>query len=187
MPSSSWTPRPAEPYQPGNVKAKKSGAWSERSVAPLAAELTAGLLADRPDLAAYPDVVTAWSRAEARCRLLADWFDDGFFKPDGEERPGIRYVVQFEKQAADLRAKLGLDPLSEAKLARDRATATAVAFDLDALAARGRAALDARRAELQPARVLDVPDDNETRETALQVPQIERQASVDTEETDDDA
>ena len=174
--STAWTPKPARNYSwrtawPGNELAKKSGAFSERSVAPLAAELAAGLLADRPDLAVYPDVVVAWSRAEARCRLLADWFDDGFFRPDGEERPGIRYVVQFEKQASDLRAKLGLDPVSEAKLARDRATASVVAYDLDALAARGRQALQARvlAGEL-PSAHEPVPDDT-TPQEALQTPQ----------------
>jgi hypothetical protein len=119
----------------------RHGIWSKRTVDPLAQDLVAGLLSDRDDLNAYPELVMAWGRAEARCLLLADWFGQrGLFDAEGEERPGLRFIHQFEKLAADLRAQLGLTPGSEADLARSRADAIRGELDLEGLAARGRQA-----------------------------------------------
>jgi hypothetical protein len=50
----------------------------------------------------------------------------------------------FEKLATEGRATLGLDPRSEATLAKERAAAATLAVDLEALAERGRQALEAR-------------------------------------------
>ena len=128
------------PFEPGNTAAVRHGAWSSRKVDPLAAELVAGLLADRPDLAAYPETVMAWARAEARVVILAEHqAEHGLIDDKGEVRGG-RYVAQFERLAADLRARLGLDPRSEAELTRERADATRSAVDLDSIRERGRAA-----------------------------------------------
>jgi hypothetical protein len=141
-----WTPRPARGYswpafEPGHTKSTRHGIWSKRQVEPLAADLVTGLLSDRPDLNAYPELLMAWGRAEARCLLLADWFvQRGLFDDEGEERPGLRFVGQFEKLAADLRAQLGLTPGSEADLARSRADAIKGNLDIEGLAARGREA-----------------------------------------------
>jgi hypothetical protein len=119
----------------------RHGIWSKRTVDPLAQDLVAGLLSDRDDLNAYPELLMAWGRAEARCLLLADWFvQRGLFDDEGEERPGLRFVGQFEKLAADLRAQLGLTPGSEADLVRSRADAIKGELDLEGLAARGREA-----------------------------------------------
>jgi hypothetical protein len=57
----------------------------------------------------------------------------------------------FERLAAEHRATLGLDPRSEASLARERAAAATLAVDLDALAQRGRAVLTAREQAGLPA------------------------------------
>jgi hypothetical protein len=119
----------------------RHGIWSKRTVDPLAQDLVAGLLSDRDDLNAYPELLMAWGRAEARCLLLADWFvQRGLFDDEGKERPGLRFIHQFEKLAADLRAQLGLTPGSEADLARSRADAIKGKLDLEGLAARGREA-----------------------------------------------
>jgi hypothetical protein len=119
----------------------RHGIWSKRTVDPLAQDLVAGLLSDRDDLNAYPELLMAWGRAEARCLLLADWFvQRGLFDDEGKERPGLRFVGQFEKLAAELRAQLGLTPGSEADLIRSRADAIKGELDLDGLAARGREA-----------------------------------------------
>jgi hypothetical protein len=141
-----WTPKPPRgyswpPFQPGHTKSMRHGIWSKRTVDPLAQDLVAGLLSDRDDLGSYPELVMAWGRAEARCLLLADWFvQRGLFDDEGKERPGLRFVGQFEKLAADLRAQLGLTPGSEADLARSRADAIKGELDLEGLAARGREA-----------------------------------------------
>ncbi len=63
---------------------------------------------------------------------------------DGQLAPVARYVGQFERLAADLRARLGLDPKSEAELASSRAQATLVSVDIEELRARGREVLALR-------------------------------------------
>lgn len=130
------------PFAPGHTLSMRSGIWSARKVDPLAAELAAGLLDERPFLARYPETVWAWARAEARCALLSDWIaEHGLVDAEGVPSAPLRYVAQFEKLAIDLRARLGLDPRSELDLVRDSAEAERSAVDLDALRARGRAAM----------------------------------------------
>lgn len=141
-----WQPKPVRgyswaPFEPGNEVSVRHGVWSKRKVDPVAEELSSGLLVDRPDLAGHPETVFAWARAEARCLLLADHFADGLFDGEGAERPGLRLIQQFERLASDLRTRLGLDPRSEAELARERGAATLTAVDLEAVRARGRASM----------------------------------------------
>ncbi len=134
------------PFQAENRAGLLHGAHSPREVDPVAAELVAGLLDDLPHLAWYPETVSAWARAEARCILVARWqAEQGLLDDEGNVRGG-KYVAQFERLASDLRGRLGLDPRSEAELLRDQTTAARQVVDLDALRARGRAALDAREA-----------------------------------------
>jgi hypothetical protein len=133
------------PFERGNAAATRHGVWSARRVDPLACELVAGALDDRPALHRHPEAVMAWARAEARCLLLADWVaEHGLVDADGNTPAPLRYIAQFERLALDLRARIGLDPRSEAELVREQAEAAGATFDLDALRARGRAALDAR-------------------------------------------
>ncbi|HEX2575710.1 MAG TPA: hypothetical protein VHK88_05130 [Aquihabitans sp.] len=135
------------PFRKNNLAGRRSGVHSLRIVDPLAAELAAALLVDRADLAAFPEALAAWARAEARCLLLAEHqAGEGLFDNDGSVRGG-RYVAQFERLAADMRTRLGLDPRAEAELARSRAEAVAGLVDLDAVRERGREALERRRSE----------------------------------------
>jgi hypothetical protein len=133
------------PFEPGHELSTRHGAFSRRRVDPLAAELTTGLLSERADLVRYPEVVAAWARAEARCLLLGDWIaEHGVLDEHGNGTAALRYVAQFERLAIELRARLGLDPRSEAELARDRSEAERNIVDLDALKARGSAILETR-------------------------------------------
>ncbi len=144
----SWSPATK-----GNLLALRHGASSPRKVSARAAELVAGLLVDRPDLADYPEAVAAWSRAEARCALLDEWITDhGLLTEDGSPTTGaLKYVSSWETQAAVARARLGLDPRAEAELARERVDARRSVIDLEAIAERGRAVVAVRRAELASA------------------------------------
>jgi hypothetical protein len=131
----SWAPFPR-----GHEASTRHGVWSERRVAPLVQELVAGLLADRPDLGRYPETVIAWGRAEARCLLFDSYLTGG--EPDSERAlKTARYVNAFERLAIELRARLGLDPRSEAELVTAQASAARDVVDLDALRERGRQAL----------------------------------------------
>ncbi|MFT4227734.1 hypothetical protein [Micropruina sp.] len=120
------------------------GARSPRVYGELAQILAAGLSAERPDLAAFPEAVAAWATSEAQAALLRRHLAEvGPVDPDtAKPRTGsLDALRQFERLAAESRRTLGLDPRSEAQLARDRAAAVALTVDLDALAERGRQAL----------------------------------------------
>ncbi len=61
------------PFTHGNLVRLTHGATTLRVYGPLATELAAGLLEDRPDLAAYPEAVAAWAtRHRLRC-CAATW------------------------------------------------------------------------------------------------------------------
>lgn len=133
---------------PGNELATQHGAYSPRRVDPLATELVEALLVD-PDVSylrapAYRSAVWAWGRAEAQVQLLTEYvLDNGgvaeALADHGEEtsdehhdgghsrrvtrsrRVGsaLAALDRTEGRAASLRARLGLDPLSRARLGRD--------------------------------------------------------------------
>jgi hypothetical protein len=125
-----------------NEMSLRHGALSGRKVDPIAAELAAGLLRDRPDLERYPEAVGAWSRAESRCLLLGSWFaEHGLLDAKGNPTASERLLGTSERLAMQLREKLGLDPRSEAELANAQADAAKGVVDLDALRERGRKAL----------------------------------------------
>lgn len=128
---------------PGNAIALRHGVHSARRVDPIAAELVAGVLADRPDLRRHPEATLAWARAEARCILAGEWLMDHPPWTDEGQRL-LSWTSRVEAQAQRMRERLGLDPLAEAVLARERTEATHASFDLDSLLAKGREILDAR-------------------------------------------
>jgi len=61
------------PFTEGNTVSLRHGARSDRFVEPLARAFLDVLVADRPDLLAYPEVLAAWATAEARCERLRTW------------------------------------------------------------------------------------------------------------------
>jgi hypothetical protein len=166
------------PFAEGNQVAVTHGAESERSVAPLAQRIETALLedADTPDYLRAPSylpAVRAWARAEAVASLL--W---GFLAGQdaqaaltetitGEEteesskgtvkrRSVSRRVVSVlselhraETRAMNLRGRLGLDPLSRAKIMKDLGIARQAGGDAIAkLGERGREIRERREAEL---------------------------------------
>jgi hypothetical protein len=107
-----------------------------------------GLLAERPDLGGYRAAVQAWAVAEAQCHLLRKYADThGLLDESGEPLGFTRLAMQVESRAEKARAVLGLDPVSEARLAVSRAAATNLAVDLEGLAAEGRRIIAAQSVE----------------------------------------
>lgn len=144
--------RPARPYRAGNTERLDAGHRSPRVFNSVAAALSTGLMASREDLRHFPEAVAAWADAEARAALLRYDLDQrGMFDDTGEVRESrVRTLERFERRAANERARLGLDPTSEAELALLRARALQVGAHfggqgepLDALAQAGRDALEA--------------------------------------------
>lgn len=109
-------------FERGNRIAERHGAYSPRRVDPLAAELVEQVGSelewlrpcDRPAL-------WAWARTEARVQLVSDWLVErgGDIADDGAVRPAADLLTRLESRAESLRARLGIDPLSRARLGRD--------------------------------------------------------------------
>jgi hypothetical protein len=140
----SWSPFPK-----GHKLSLRHGAFSKQVTHPIARELITGLLSDRPDLVAYPEAVASWADNEARAFVMRQWLDSRrqLLTGDGivEGVAGVLdWMSRFDKRAADARARLGLDPVSEANLAKLRADASHSIEDLESLRVKGAQILDAR-------------------------------------------
>lgn len=133
------------PFPDGNAVNMAHGARAPRVYGTLAEQLTSGLLEARPDLSAYPEAVAGWATAEAQATLLRRHLEKvGTIDPaTGEPREStLKHLRWFEAAAAKHRSTLGLDPRSEAELARERAAAVTLGVNLEQLANRGRQALN---------------------------------------------
>jgi hypothetical protein len=138
------------PFQEGNLIRLQHGARSDRYIEPLARAFRDVLMADRPDLAAYPEMLAAWAVAEARCERYRLWHaQHGFIDADGKVRGG-QYPGLYEQQAQRFRQELGLTPMSDAALAKSRAEAVLTVVDLEGIRQRGREALARREALAAP-------------------------------------
>lgn len=152
-----WVPqneRQHPPFQPGNLTALQHGVFSRRTVDPLARELVEQVLTDPATAyltaAHWQPALWAWGRAEAQIQLLTNYLakageesDDGVGDLD-EDRVNRAYLLlhRAEARATTQRTRLGLDPLSAARLGKDRASAQ---FD----AARAMAELERQERERQ--------------------------------------
>lgn len=136
--------------EPEDPRVTTHGAKSPTIYAARAATLAADLLAERPDLQRYPEAVQAWAVAEARCQLVREHEANagGLLDGNGDPRSFAALAASLEKTAAAARDRLGLDPVAEAKLARDRASASLTTVNLAEMAANGRRILEQRRAAL---------------------------------------
>jgi hypothetical protein len=117
------------PFQPGHELSTTHGAWSDRKVAPLAQALLAEVLEQAAATGSptsyladvsYRPALLAWARLEARIELLHVWLADRTDLDDeGEVRPAADLLTRLEGQALKARERLGMDPLSRARLGRD--------------------------------------------------------------------
>ncbi|NMD62719.1 P27 family phage terminase small subunit [Nocardia globerula] len=123
------------PFEKNNTLSLKHGAHSERSLKPIAEAWVKTALAQCAYLRdpSYEPALLAWARFEAKCDLLHDWIDEnGLIDDYGQATPAAKLLPTYEGRAAALRATLGMDPISRAKLQRD---AAATQVDLAALMA----------------------------------------------------
>lgn len=98
---------------------------SPRVVEPLAVELLAGYLEERPDLAWAHGTLEQLARTEARALLLDRWIaDHGLFDEKGEFRARLMQEWRaLERQAGNLRHSLGWTPRARAAMMRDESLA----------------------------------------------------------------
>lgn len=146
------------PFEAGNTAALTHGAHSPRLVEPLALEILEATVAaaEAPGSStdflsdpSYRPALVSWARTEARVQLLAEWLmakadtsnAGGLLDSDGEVRSATELLIKLERAASNHRSRLGLDPLSRARLRRDTAAASVdVAALLAQLAAAERQA-----------------------------------------------
>lgn len=135
------------------------GTRTPRVYGALARELAAGIVVDRPDLSGFPEAVATWAQSEAQAALIRRHIaETGWLDGEGEPRRTVLSMLRtFENLAARSRSVLGLDPLADARLAVERASAVSARvsaeFDLRAVAEVGRAALAAAGLPAGPDRV----------------------------------
>lgn len=113
------------PFEAGNIAALRHGAHHPPTVAKAAKVARLDVLQAAPWLAApeYADAVAALARTEGRIRLVDTWLNEhGVLDNKGKPRPAADLVVRLERQASDMRDRLGLSPLARARLGRDVAS-----------------------------------------------------------------
>jgi phage terminase small subunit len=144
-------------FTSNNQIARKHGVWAS-DVGAEARKVVTDLL-PASDVERYPAVALVFAEVWVRWRrALADIDRRGMVIGNGETlraHPLLVYADRFERNLLDLCGRFGLDPRSEAGLARDRAEATRVVADLEGVRAAGRAARLAAEA-----RMVEAPDDD---------------------------
>lgn len=116
-------------FAEGNEVALKHGGYSAAVVTPRAREIASALAGTLPGYLttdpAYAPAVEAYSVVLARIERVSAWLEqqagEGIpeIDADGRVRGAMDLLLRLERQAADHRARLGLDPLSRARLGRD--------------------------------------------------------------------
>jgi hypothetical protein len=134
-PESKWAPAfdgQRRPFEPGHELSTKHGAYSPRKVDPLAQTFVDLVLEDPAvvQLRAghWRPALWTWARAEAQVQLLTEWLEresgeDGVGDLTSEAISRVYLLLhRAETRATTQRSRLGLDPLSAARLGRDRAS-----------------------------------------------------------------
>lgn len=140
------------PFEPGHELSTLHGAKSPRKVDPIAEGLvdwvtTADGLEHLREPRFLP-AVWAWARVEATVQLLSDYCAGLVVEQatvpqrKGASSSPLEILRQHEATAATMRARLGLDPMSAAKLLREltETSATARFAGLEAVREQGRQA-----------------------------------------------
>lgn len=120
-----------EPFKPGHELSTKHGGYAPRRVNPLAAEVVELLLAD--DAVSYlreprySAAVWSWARTVSTVQLIDEWVDTMPISAAAESDRGKTSPLELQRRwHATLQtqnARLGLDPLSAARLGKDVAAA----------------------------------------------------------------
>lgn len=122
---------------PGNTRAVTHGAFCERLVGPIAAEVLGvvgemceGLPAEQSSFAAGRAVL---ARKLARLKMVSGHLDrDGYFNKRGNPRPSVDLELELLRSVEKSLEALGLTPAAAAKLGVDLARSHSLADELEA-------------------------------------------------------
>lgn len=127
------------PFEKGHTLSRTHGAKSERAIQPLAQAMVETALQQAEYLRdpSFEPALLSWARLEAKAELLHRYLDEnGMVDPEtGKARDAARLLTTYENSASKLRAVLGMDPVSRAKLMRETA---ATQVDLAQLMAKAK-------------------------------------------------
>ncbi|QMU22885.1 hypothetical protein [Gordonia rubripertincta] len=113
-----------EPFKPNHTKSVKHGAYSERLIAPLAAEIANTLLSTYPRLRGFREAVLEYARIDAQVeRLQAHVDEHGDLDSDGNPTGAAKLLLRTRVHLANRADSLGLTPLANARLGKDTAAA----------------------------------------------------------------
>jgi hypothetical protein len=131
-----------EPFQKGHWVSLRHGARSERLIVPRAEEIVEELAETLPGYLAEPSyapALLAYATTLARIERVAAYLEaqEGGIPEvaaDGQVRSATNLLLKLEARAESQRQRLGLDPLSRARLGRDVVSAQVGITDLWAAA-----------------------------------------------------
>lgn len=117
------------PFQPGNSLAVTHGASSPARVDPLAQQYIAEILEDEGtqylQAARFQSALWHWAQAQARVQLLTEYVDsmtmDAATRSDRGQTSPLELLRKWMATAQTWASRLGLDPLSAARLGKDLA------------------------------------------------------------------
>lgn len=129
-PGRRWQPefdRQRPPFEPGNELAVKHGAFSDKRTDPIANRFLDEVMSDPTTtyLTAprFANQLWQWCVASARVQLLSEWVDGMTMAAAAESGKGqvspLELLRKWMSTLQTLSARLGLDPLSSARLGKD--------------------------------------------------------------------
>ena len=127
---SNWIPAFPEqrpPFQPGNTLAVTHGTYSPARVDPIAHQYIAEICADPSTAylkqARYSAALWSWASAQAKVQLLSEWVEDMTLAESTDSARGqtspLELLRKWMATSQTWAARLGLDPLSAARLGKD--------------------------------------------------------------------
>lgn len=126
------------PFQKGNELHLKSGAFSPRHVTPVAEAMHAAVIADDDlkmlRMPAFQEALWDYCESAARLRLIKEWVSGMTIQAAADSERGKTSALELERKwsvtVGNKRARLGLDPVSYAKI---HATVNRASLDLATL------------------------------------------------------
>lgn len=115
------------PFAPGNTLAVTHGAYSPARVEPIALRYMAEVLEDPTtqylQQPRFQSALWSWAQAQAKVQLLSEWVDGMTLAQSADSARGqtspLELLRKWMATAQTWAARLGLDPLSAARLGKD--------------------------------------------------------------------
>ncbi|GAB38504.1 MULTISPECIES: hypothetical protein [Gordonia] len=113
-----------EPFVANNTKSLKHGAYSERVITPMAAQIGNDLVEAHPHLREFKEATLEYARVDAQVECLQMWVDEhGELDDAGQPTGATVLLLRTRKHLLNLADRLGITPLARARLGKDTTSA----------------------------------------------------------------